>query len=214
MIVCIHSHANQHHQAFQLGLVHIRSPSSPPALLAVSTYPKQFTLRSRCLSSGLSCGVQENLEATDVLMNFGVWLKDTDSTCGENDGDWCTNIPTLCKYLEADHPFKVWWITSAPTSVNDIVADRLEHHLDIPTRCQLDPVTVLNRTAALYTLEPNAELRFEHYWHWTHLHVEANHAFNIQFLGRLAQPQQARWSAHQRRRHNRVWKQMCEGRGG
>ena len=158
--------------------------------------------------------MQENLGATDVLMNFGVWLKDTNSTCGDNAGDWCTSIPSLCTYLNADHPFKVWWITTAPTSIADTVADRLPPHLDVPKRCHLDPENVLNRTEALYTLEPDATRRYENYWHWAHLHAAANHAFNRQFLARLAQPQppQTGRTKQQRWRHTHLWKQMFGSR--
>ena len=156
------------------------------------------------------CCSQENLQPTDVLMNFGVWLMETDATCGDKEGEECTNIPALCKYLKGDHLFTAWWVSSSPMVDGQKVADSIPpgHHLDLPTRCQLDEKNVLNRTAVLHALEPDAELQHKLFWNRAHMHAEVNHGFNRQFLGRLAKPERATTTSQQRWRHTHLWKQM------
>jgi hypothetical protein len=134
--------------------------------------------------------VQESLQPTDVYMNFGAWSYYRGKECGTKDVTFCPKISKVCKYLNAEHNFRVWWMTSPP-ALSDVEVDAVVdiippgHHLHLPTRCKLDPSRVVDRSEALELTQPDVTERYKLFWNTLHLHAEANHSFNKMLLKRL-----------------------------
>jgi hypothetical protein len=159
----------------------------------------------------MKCSVQETVQPTDIVLNFGAWLESTDPTCGEQAGDdLCPHIHWLCGFLKAENPFRTWWLTTTPRVDNTTVIHPISqsHHLHIPTRCQLQPVQVLDRQVVIDILQPDPLRQHELWWDAVHLHADANHGFNRQFLSRM--PEAAPKPTNQLRQKS-VWKHMFPG---
>lgn len=152
--------------------------------------------------------MQETMEPTDVIVNFGAWLRNTNSTCGASEGDTlCPHIPWLCNYLKGEHSFRTWWLTATPRVDDNMVVDQIppSHHLNIPARCQLRPSQVLDRKVVIDILQPDPLRQNELWWDVVHLHADANHGFNRQLVSRMTEAV----AKSPREMHQRgLWKQL------
>lgn len=161
------------------------------------------------ITSSRSRAVQEALRPTDVVLNFGAWLQNSDPSCGttENDGV-CPHMPWLCDFLKREHTFRTWWLTATPRVENGtVILDGIPatHHLNVPARCQLRPFQVLDRKAVINILQPDPQRQHELWWDAVHMHADANHGFNRQFLSRMPE---ADAKAPEEQHQRSIWKQM------
>lgn len=153
--------------------------------------------------------MQEALLPTDVVLNFGAWLQDSAPSCGGTQGDACPYIPWLCGYIKSELLFRTWWLTATPRVQNDTtILDGIpeQHHMNVPMRCNLRPSQVLDRRSVIDILQPDPLRQHELWWDAVHMHADANHAFNRQFLGRL--PEAETRSSPQEQRRRSIWKLM------
>lgn len=141
-------------------------------------------------------GTAENLRPTDVVMNYGMWLSDTETNCGRgNDGATgsCPSTPGLCSFFtKRQHPYRTIWMTTTPVSRNGTIRDPLgeRHHLNIPNICGLRGGQVVNRAQVLHTLEPNAKKKEDLWWDPVHFHAQASHAFNGALIEKILSAEQ------------------------
>lgn len=128
------------------------------------------------------------MQPTDVVLNFGTWLRKTNSSCGAVEGESkCPHILWVCEFLTGEHPFKTWWFTTIQGIVDGVVVNEIpdSHHLHMPARCQLSPSQVVDRKEVIGILQPDPLRQPELWVDGVHVHAESNHGFNRQFVGRL-----------------------------
>ena len=155
--------------------------------------------------------MQKILQPTDLLLNFGVWMSSSDASCGDIEGDACTNIPEFCDFLLSEHPFRLWWQTTTPSLFDDDKVFQTippGHHLELVSRCKIPDANVLDRSAVLETLEPDEALRCKLYWGGAHMHADANHEFNRLFISRLPEPVQDEGEAEEKQLRKSLLQQM------
>ena len=127
------------------------------------------------------------MRPTHVVMNFGLWLADSQSNFGDKEGvgQPCPYLPSVCAFLTEEQPFRVIWQTSTPKlkgSSGNMSHIGDGHHLHIPARCKLNATSVLNRVEVLHALEPDLEQRIKLFQDDIHLTPAAYHAFNGMLL--------------------------------
>jgi hypothetical protein len=123
-----------------------------------------------------------DIGATDVLINFGVWLRDVNPQSCAWGQEGCPSIPWVCSIFNMQLPYNLRWIGTTPMVRNGTVVEAIPrgHHLDIPRVCNLTDMQVLDRASVLFILRPKASERRSLFWDGDtpHFHAEANHAFN------------------------------------
>lgn len=133
----------------------------------------------------------EAVNPTDVLVSYGFWQRQTETSCGADDGDPkdCVGLQWMCWMLTRKNiTYKIWWVTVTPYIWEEEVVDVIpwEHHLHVGRRCYLGDEQVLDRGKLLRYMESDKE-KLAGLWAGKNTHslgVDAYHAFNRQFLDR------------------------------
>eukprot|EP00892_Ulva_mutabilis_P004682 jgi/Ulvmu1/2586/UM014_0037.1 len=130
------------------------------------------------------------LSATDVVFNFGVWLRREDEACGKDPASECPDVPWVCDFIHSKHhPFRVWWLATTPTAIRGQAIDEvpLGHPMNMQSACDVKGLQLIDRAAVLSALEPSMRRRTLLFWssEGPHFHADANHGFNQALLHRL-----------------------------
>ena len=152
-------------------------------------YQQYFTEHFARLKTALSPAYA--LGATDVFLNFGVWLRYGDEACGNSTESVCPDVKWVCDYLTGEHPFDIYWLATTPTAVNGQPVEEvpLGHPMNMQSVCNVTQHQVVDRAAVLLALEPKEHRRTLLWWSsdGPHFHADANHGFNQALLHRLRQ---------------------------
>lgn len=130
---------------------------------------------------------------TDVVLNFGVWLRKQDAACGAADapGSACPSVDWVCEFLHStQHAFRVWWLATTPYVHEARIVQELPvgHPMNMQYVCRVPGAQVVDRVAVLAALEPDPARRPLLWWSadGPHFHADANHGFNQVLLRALA----------------------------
>lgn len=152
-------------------------------------YQQYFNEQFSRLSTVL--GMAEAVAATDVAINYGVWLRNEGAACG--DGTQHTTCPPtswVCSFLNKPQPFRVWWLATTPYAREARVVDEVppSHPLNMQYVCNVRGAQVVDRVGVLAALEPDERRRVLLWWSASgpHFHADANHGFNQALLHQLA----------------------------
>lgn len=130
-----------------------------------------FYYTEKHCSFRLALDMANSTQPTDVVLNFGIWLRESgaDTTCGALEPHWgdpmqtiCPYMPAVCGFLGATHAFNVLWSTTAPVlddanSTNVVELLPPGHNLNPVSACGYDfednhCVCVLGSALAVTTL--------------------------------------------------------------
>lgn len=155
-------------------------------------YQQYFNEKYSRLRTVLSAA--EAVGATDVAINYGVWLRNEGAACGADAAAQTPCPPTawVCSFLTDPHPFRVWWLATTPYARSARIVDEVPrtHPMNMQFVCNVSAAHVVDRVGALAALEPDEGRRVLLWWNadGPHFHADANHAFNQVLLHRLARP--------------------------
>jgi hypothetical protein len=133
------------------------------------------------------------LQATDVLVNFGLWFA-PDAFWTAKDDSVLPDVQWLCTMFQQPQSYRLWWLGVTPTQ-GDANGTRVlvsgippGHKLHVPSACSLSSDQVIDRAAALGDLLEGEDSNFsQHFWDARHFTSDANHAFNSLLVRQLSE---------------------------
>lgn len=152
-------------------------------------YTQYFTENFHFLKTVLA--MAEAVNPTHLVANTGIWLRLEGPGCFNDAPTKCPSTAWLCDFLRTPHSFRTLWLSTTPCIVRsrEVPTVPPSHPIHVPTICGLPPHQVVDRTAVLHALEPDAADRATLWWTSdnVHFHADANHGFNQALLNSLAQ---------------------------